>query len=75
MPEFRDVSQTEAVKAFVALGGRERTGKGSHRVVKMPNGRNLAVPSRTVKVGLLKALIRTSGYSDEDFAEALGRKK
>ena len=73
MPQFRDIRQTDAIKAFVALGGWERPGKGSHRVVKMPNGANLSVPSGIVKVGLLKHLIRISELSDEAFLAKLGR--
>lgn len=69
----RDIQQKEAVAAFVSLGGRERTGKGSHRVVTMPNGRNLSIPAGDVKVGLLKRAIRTAGRTDEDFLRAAGR--
>ena len=75
MPEFRDITQAEAVKAFVSFGGIERTGKGSHRVVKMPNGRNLSVPAGIVKVGLLKALVRTANLAEDEFLAALGRKR
>ena len=59
--------------AFVRLGGRERKGKGSHRVVKMPNGRNLSIPSGIVKVGLLKNTIRNADCTDEEFLKAAGR--
>lgn len=73
MPELRDVSQREAIRTFERLGGTTRRGKGSHMVVKMPNGRALAVPSGTVKIGLLKHLIRNSGRSEHDFLQELGR--
>lgn len=75
MPPFRDIRQEEAVRAFERLGGRRRTGKGSHCVVNMPNGVNLAVPAGVVKVGLLKHLIRLAGVSEEVFLEHLGRKR
>jgi predicted RNA binding protein YcfA (HicA-like mRNA interferase family) len=70
----RDIRQREAINAFLRLGGRERTGKGSHRVVKMPNGANLSVPSGVLKVGLLKHLVRVAEVSEEAFLEAVGRR-
>ena len=51
----------------------ERTGKGSHRVVNMPNGRNLAVPSGILKVGLLRSLLKSAEMTEEQFVEALRR--
>ena len=48
-------------------------GKGSHRVVKMPNGVNLSIPSGVVKIGLLKHLIKIAELSDEEFLRAAGR--
>lgn len=55
------------------LGGLEREGKGSHRVVKMPNGRNLSIPSGVVKVGLLKKAIHNGDCTEEEFLKAAGR--
>lgn len=69
----RDIQQKEAVAAFVKLGGCERTGKGSHRVVTMPNGLNISIPAGDVKVGLLKQAIRTADLTDEEFLRAAGR--
>jgi predicted RNA binding protein YcfA (HicA-like mRNA interferase family) len=71
VPELRNISQADAVKVFCKAGGTERNGKGSHRVVKMPNGRNLSVPSGKVKVGLLKHLIKIADLTDERFVELL----
>ena len=73
MPPFRDIRQSEAVRAFVKLGGVERAGKGSHRVVKMPNGVNVSVPAGIVKVGLLKSLIKSAECSEERFLHEIGR--
>ena len=74
MPKFpRDIRQHEAVAAFARLGGRERKGKGSHRVLTMPNGRNISIPSGVVKVGPLKSVIRTADLTDEEFLKAAGR--
>lgn len=67
---LRNVRQAEAVRAFVRLGGVERTGKGSHRVINM-NGRNLSVPSGILKVGLLNNLIRIAGVTQQQFLDAL----
>ena len=55
------------------MGGQERKGKGSHRVVKMPNGLNLSIPSGSLKVGLLRDLIQKSESSVEEFLKAAGR--
>ena len=69
----RDIQQKEAVAAFVELGGRERPGKGSHRVVTMPNGRSVSIPAGDVKVGLLKRAIQTADLTDDAFLRAAGR--
>ena len=67
---LRNVRQAEAIRAFVRLGGVERQGKGSHRVINM-NGRTLSVPSGTLKVGLLNNLIKVAGLTPEQFQDAL----
>jgi len=56
------------VRAFVRLGGVERRGKGSHRVVNM-NGYNLAVPAGILRIGLLKRLISLSGRTEDEFLD------
>jgi predicted RNA binding protein YcfA (HicA-like mRNA interferase family) len=71
MAEFRDISQGQAVRAFIRLGGEERRARRGHAIVKMPNGKLLAIPSGTLKIGLLKHLIRVSNCSDDDFRDAL----
>lgn len=58
------------MKAFVRLGGEERRGKGSHRVVNL-NGYNLSVPAGILKIGLLKRLISLSGTSEREFLEII----
>lgn len=67
---LRNVRQAEAIRAFVRLGGVERQGKGSQRVISM-NGRTLSVPSGTLKVGLLNNLIKVAGLTPEQFQDAL----
>lgn len=70
MPSLKNVRQEEAMKAFVRLGGEERRGKGSHRVVNL-NGYNLSVPAGILKIGLLKRLISLSGTSEREFLEII----
>ena len=62
--------QEQAVRAFVRLGGEERQGKGSHRVVNH-NGVNLSIPKGVLKVGLLRRLLRIAGVSEDEFSESL----
>ncbi len=71
MPKsLRDIRRDRAVRAFVRLGGVERAGKGSHRVVNL-NGRNLSVPHGILKVGLLTRLIALAGVSRGEFTDQL----
>lgn len=65
---LRNIRQADAVRAFVRKGGKERRGKGSHRVVTM-NGNNLSVPHGILKVGLLKTLIKRSGLTEQEFLD------
>lgn len=67
---LRNVRQIEAVQAFVRLGGIERRGKGSHRVVNI-NQMNLSIPRGVLKEGLLRRLIQLSGFTVEDFLKEL----
>jgi len=56
----------------VKAGGVLRKGKGNHVNVKMPNGQIITVPgSKELKIGLLKAAIRKSGLTEEEFAKLL----
>lgn len=67
---LKDVHQGEAVRAFVRLGGVERRGKGSHRVVNL-NGSNLSVPYGILKLGLLRHLITIAGVTEAEFLASL----
>lgn len=64
------IRQHEAVRAFVRLGGVERTGKGSHRVVSI-NGYSISLPDGVLKEGLLRHVIKLSGATVEDFLAQL----
>jgi predicted RNA binding protein YcfA (HicA-like mRNA interferase family) len=69
----RDLSQDEVVRALVNAGGIEERsrGKGSHRLVRMPDiGRPVVVPAK-IKTGLLGGIIREAGLALEEFLDAL----
>ena len=62
----------DAIKAFLKAGGIERKGKGDHVNVKMPNGQIITIPrSKELKIGLLKAAIKKSGLTEEEFVQGL----
>jgi len=67
---LKNVRQSEAVQAFVSLGGIERRGKGSHKVVNL-NRMNLSIPQGVLKEGLLRRLIQVSGFTVDDFLREL----
>ena len=71
MPPLRNVKQADAARAFLQLGGRERRTRKNYRMVTMPNGTLLSIPSGTLNVGLLRKLIRLAEISVDDFEEAL----
>jgi predicted RNA binding protein YcfA (HicA-like mRNA interferase family) len=50
-------------------GGITRSGKGDHVNIKMPNGQIITFSGRRepIKVGLLKAMIRKAGLTEEEF--------
>ena len=55
------------------MGGVElmRRGKGSHRVVFMPNGVRLTVQRGIVPVGALAAMVKQANISVEEFISYL----
>lgn len=71
MPSLRNVRQSEAVRVFLALGGQERGTKKNYRMVTMPNGALLSIPSGTLKRGLLQRLIRDADLTVEQFERTL----
>ena len=74
MSHLRGLKGRDAVKAFVRAGGTVRQGKGDHVNIKMPNGQLITIPvSKELKIGLLKAAIRKSGISEEEFLQHLER--
>jgi hypothetical protein len=59
------------VRAFEALGGTERAAKKNYRMVTMPNGALLSIPSGTLKRGLLGTLIRRAEMTVSQFEGVL----
>jgi len=62
-----------AIAAFERAGGVRKPGKGDHINLKMPNGQlvTLVNAREPIKVGLLKAMIRKSGMTEQEFAGLL----
>lgn len=71
MPRLRNVKQDEAAKAFIRLGGEDRGTKKNYRMIRMPNGSLLQLPSGTLKIGLLTSQMRRAGLTVDQFEEAL----
>ena len=70
MPSLRDITQEQAVRAFVRMGGVRRQGKGSHRIVNL-DGINFSFPSGVLKIGLLRHHIKAAGKTEEEFVAHL----
>jgi predicted RNA binding protein YcfA (HicA-like mRNA interferase family) len=74
VPRFpRDVTQEQAIKAFVRCGGIAiaREGKGSHRKVVMPNGQTVTLPYGRLKTGILASAVKQADLSVQKFINAL----
>ena len=70
-PELCGVRQAEAARAFIRLGGEDRATKKNYRMIRMPNGQLIELPSGILKTGLLRSQIRRAGLTVEQFMEAL----
>lgn len=65
-------SGTDAVKAFGRTGYAVDHPTGSHIILRHASGRRLTVPNHPeLAKGTLRALIRESGLTREQFAELL----
>jgi len=72
LSRLRGIKGKEAIKAFVKADGIERKGKGDHVNVKMPNGQIVTIPgSKELKIGLLKAVLKKAGLTEEEFLRLL----
>lgn len=69
---LRGIKGKDAIKAFVKAGGSQRSGKGDHINIKMPNGQIITIPvSKEIKIGLLKAAIKKAGLTEDEFMRLL----
>ena len=69
------ITGTDAIKALEATGFQVVRIRGSHHVMKHPDGRTTVVPvhgSETLGPGLIGKIIRDSGLDKEAFRELLG---
>lgn len=60
----------DATRALERAGGVvRRSGRGDHVNIKMPNGQIVTFSGvrEPIKVGLLKAMLRKAGISEEEF--------
>jgi predicted RNA binding protein YcfA (HicA-like mRNA interferase family) len=73
MGELRDVRPREAIAALERAGGRVRQGKGDHVNIKMPNGQIITLSGvrEPIKIGLLKAMLRKAGITEDEFVRLL----
>ena len=72
MSQLRNVKGKDAIQVFVKAGGIQRTGKGDHVNIKMPNGQIITISnSKVLKIGLLKAAIQKAGLTDDEFLRLL----
>ncbi len=73
MAELRNVRPRDAIAALERAGGVTRSGKGDHVNVKMPNGQIITFSGRRepIKIGLLKAMIRKAGLTEEQFVRLM----
>ena len=73
MARLANISGKDAVKAFEKAGWRVIGQVGSHVVMTKPDVRaNLSIPQhKELSVGTLRALIRHSGMTVEEFLDLL----
>jgi predicted RNA binding protein YcfA (HicA-like mRNA interferase family) len=73
MGRLSNISGKEALKAFEKAGWKFRGQVGSHAILTKEGERaNLSIPQhKELSVGTLRALIRNSGISVDDFLKLL----
>jgi len=73
VPELRGIRPRDAIAALERAGGTARSGKGDHVNIKMPNGQIVTFSGRRdpIKIGLLKAMIRKAGLTEDQFTRLL----
>ena len=72
MPKLPQLRPKNAMKALQKKGFTKRPGKGSHVVLKHPDGRHTVVPihNKSLSKGTLKAILRQSKVSLEELLKA-----
>jgi predicted RNA binding protein YcfA (HicA-like mRNA interferase family) len=73
MSKLGNISGKDAVKAFSKAGWQSMGQVGSHLMMTKPDQRaNLSIPQhKELSVGTLRALIRASGMTVDEFLELL----
>ncbi len=73
MAGLRNVRPRQAIAALERAGGVVRTGKGDHVNIKMPNGQIITFSGKreSIKIGLLKAMLRKAGPTEAEFTRLL----
>jgi len=73
MGKLANISGRETAKAFQKAGWQQLGQVGSHLVLVMPGVRvNLSIPlHKELSVGTLRALIRNSGLTADEFLDLL----
>ena len=71
--KLRNVRVQRAITAFHRLRYQTVRVRGSHHILKHPNGSMIVLPTHrgTLKVGLLLDAIELAGLSPEEFEELL----
>ena len=70
---LRNIGAQRAIRAFHRLGYETARVRGSHHVLKHPNGGILVLPVHggAVKIGILLDAIERAGLTPEEFEEVL----
>ena len=70
---LRNIRAQRAIRAFHRLGYETVRVRGSHHVLKHPDGRMIVLPMHRgmLKVGILLDAIERAGVSPEEFEELL----
>lgn len=69
------IPAAKLVSLLLLLGFRETRQKGSHLIMQNSEGKAIVVPMHTkeIGIGLLRAIIRETGLSREEYFNALGK--
>ncbi len=76
MTSLKSIRPKEAIAALERAGGIVRkSGKGDHVNIKMPNGQIITFSGirEPIKIGLLKAMLRKAGLSEDEFLRLVER--